>query len=94
MTSRRRFLSSVAAAAAFLIGFTSLPAPAQPGPTQAELNAAASNAADWLLTNHDYGGQRFVDRREHLGDADAIIALGHGACHLPTGAPLTARLAE
>jgi alcohol dehydrogenase (cytochrome c) len=37
---------------------------AQPGPTQAELNAAAANATDWLVTNHDYGGQRFVDTGE------------------------------
>src|SRR5262245_63127110 len=34
------------------------------GQTQAELNAAASNAADWLLPNHDYGGQRFVTATE------------------------------
>src|SRR2546422_11175221 len=46
---------------AFLIGLVTVPAHAQQGPTQAELNAAASNAVDWLLTNHDYGGQRFVD---------------------------------
>lgn len=39
-------------------------ADAQKGPTQAELNAAHSNHADWLLTNHDYGGQRFVDLRQ------------------------------
>jgi PQQ-dependent dehydrogenase (methanol/ethanol family) len=38
--------------------------PAPPGPTQAELTAAASNAADWLLTNHDYSGQRFVAATE------------------------------
>jgi alcohol dehydrogenase (cytochrome c) len=37
------------------------PAHAQPGPSQAELNAAAGNATDWLHPNHDYGGQRFVD---------------------------------
>jgi PQQ-dependent dehydrogenase (methanol/ethanol family) len=36
-------------------------AQAQLGPSQAELNAAASNAADWLHANHDYGGQRFVE---------------------------------
>jgi PQQ-dependent dehydrogenase (methanol/ethanol family) len=30
-------------------------------PTQEELNAAQTNTTDWLLSNHDYGGQRFVD---------------------------------
>jgi alcohol dehydrogenase (cytochrome c) len=50
-------------AAALLVGFVALPAHAQPGPTQAELDAGASNAGDWLHTNHDYGGQRFVDAR-------------------------------
>jgi PQQ-dependent dehydrogenase (methanol/ethanol family) len=32
-------------------------------PTQAELNAAQS-ATDWLLPNHDYAGQRFVDIKQ------------------------------
>ena len=50
--------------ALLLIALVVSPARAQPGPTQAELNAAAANAADWLLTNHDYGGQRFVDATE------------------------------
>ena len=35
--------------------------PAQQGPSQAELNDAANDADNWLHTNHDYGGQRFVD---------------------------------
>jgi hypothetical protein len=35
----------------------SAPVTAQPkGPTQAELSAAAANAADWLHPNHDYSG--------------------------------------
>ncbi|HEV2667298.1 MAG TPA: PQQ-binding-like beta-propeller repeat protein, partial [Blastocatellia bacterium] len=46
---------------AILVFLLVLPAQAEQGPTQAELNAAATNAADWLHTNHDYGGQRFVD---------------------------------
>jgi glucose dehydrogenase len=50
--------------ALLLIALVVSPARAQPGPTQAELNAAAANAADWLLTTHDYGGQRFVDATE------------------------------
>lgn len=33
---------------------------AQPGPSQAELSAAADNTADWLHATHDYAGQRFV----------------------------------
>ena len=33
-------------------------------PTQAELNAAATNANDWLMSNHDYSGQRFVDLKQ------------------------------
>jgi alcohol dehydrogenase (cytochrome c) len=59
---------SILLAVAFLIGLVTLPAHAQQGPTQAELNAAASNAVDWLLTNHDYGGQRFVDAKEITRD--------------------------
>src|SRR5262245_1767998 len=53
---------------ALLNGVVTLPAQAQQGPTQTELNAAASNAVDWLLTNHDYGGQRFVDATEITRD--------------------------
>src|SRR3989442_9461841 len=53
---------------AFLIGLVTVPAHAQQGPTQAELSAAASNAVDWLLTNHDYGGQPFVDAAESTPD--------------------------
>ncbi len=37
------------------------PSLAQQGPTQAELNAAHENTTDWLHSNHDYRGQRFVD---------------------------------
>jgi alcohol dehydrogenase (cytochrome c) len=33
-------------------------------PTQAELNAASANSSDWLLPNHDYAGQRFVDLKQ------------------------------
>ncbi|HTJ64063.1 MAG TPA: PQQ-binding-like beta-propeller repeat protein [Alphaproteobacteria bacterium] len=31
------------------------------GPTQAELSAVTPKTTDWLFTNHDYQGQRFVD---------------------------------
>lgn len=33
-------------------------------PSQQELNTAHSNSTDWLLTNHDYTGQRFVDLKQ------------------------------
>jgi alcohol dehydrogenase (cytochrome c) len=33
------------------------------GPTQAELNAAGTST-EWLLPNHDYAGQRFVDLKQ------------------------------
>jgi alcohol dehydrogenase (cytochrome c) len=33
-------------------------------PSQEELNAAQTNTADWLLSNHDYSGQRFVDLKQ------------------------------
>ena len=34
---------------------------AQPGPTQAELNAASTNTTDWLMVRRDYNAQRYVD---------------------------------
>lgn len=33
-------------------------------PSQEELNAAQTNTADWLVSNHDYSGQRFVDVKQ------------------------------
>ncbi len=33
-------------------------------PSQEELNAANSNSNDWLMSNHDYSGQRFVDLKQ------------------------------
>jgi len=33
-------------------------------PTQKELNAAHAASTDWLMSNHDYGGQRFVDLKQ------------------------------
>src|SRR5262245_38654490 len=59
-----RGTSMIVFAAMVLIALVALPAEAQQGPTQMELNAAASNAVDWLHTNHDYGGQRFVDAKD------------------------------
>src|SRR5262245_28676085 len=34
------------------------------GPSQQELNSAQSNASDWLMSNHDYTGQRYVDLKQ------------------------------
>ncbi|MFY9611184.1 MAG: PQQ-binding-like beta-propeller repeat protein [Blastocatellia bacterium] len=45
--------------------FTQVPGGASSGrPTQTELNAAQTNTTDWLLSNHDYSGQRFVDLKQ------------------------------
>ena len=33
-------------------------------PSQTELNSAAMNSTDWLVSNHDYGGRRFVDLKQ------------------------------
>jgi alcohol dehydrogenase (cytochrome c) len=40
---------------------------ADSGPTQAELNAA-DQSTEWLLPNHDYAGQRFVDLKQITHD--------------------------
>jgi alcohol dehydrogenase (cytochrome c) len=34
------------------------------GPTQAELTKADGKTTDWLFSNHDYSGQRFVDLKQ------------------------------
>jgi alcohol dehydrogenase (cytochrome c) len=49
------------------VGLTHHQAIADFRPTQAELNAAADRV-DWLLPNHDYGGQRFVDLKQVTRD--------------------------
>ncbi len=38
--------------------------PSSKWPSQKELNAAPSNTTDWLMSNHDYSGQRFVDLKQ------------------------------
>lgn len=38
--------------------------PSSKGPSQQELNAAQSNTTDWLMSNHDYTGQRYVDLKQ------------------------------
>jgi len=69
---------------------------AQRGPTQAELNQAGSNTADWLLSNHDYRGQRFVDlnliRRENVASLVRTLHAGRRVSGGPTmaGRPIYA----
>lgn len=38
--------------------------PSSKGPSQQELNAAHSNTSDWIMSNHDYTGQRYVDLKQ------------------------------
>lgn len=45
---------------------------ADSGPTQTELNAA-SESVEWLLPNHDYAGQRFVDLKQIKRDNAAQL---------------------
>ncbi len=59
LTQARRVACLVMVVSVLLVGHTGLSA--DQGPTQAELNTAQANTSDWLLTNHDYGGQRYVD---------------------------------
>jgi alcohol dehydrogenase (cytochrome c) len=53
------------------------------GPTQAELDAAESNARDWLYHNHDYAGTRYVGADGI--DRDNVHSLG-AACVFQMGA--------
>jgi glucose dehydrogenase len=82
--SRRPTLLTVV----LLVSLAIQPAHAQQGPTQAELDAAASNAADWLLPNHDYGGQRFVDATEITRDNASRL---RPACVFETHEPARSR---
>ena len=45
---------------------TDSPAPriANGKPSQADLNSAQSSTTDWLMSNHDYAGQRFADLKQ------------------------------
>lgn len=38
--------------------------PSAAGPSQHELNNAQSNTSDWLISNRDYAGRRFVDLKQ------------------------------
>ena len=53
----------LSAAALLLAGLAQHNAYPENGPTQAELNAAGEST-EWLLPNHDYAGQRFVDLKQ------------------------------
>ena len=47
--------------------------PSSTRPSQNELNSAQTNAADWLTTNHDYSGQRYVDLKQINRDNAASL---------------------
>jgi len=55
--------SILSAAVLLAAGLAHYGAYADSGPTQAELNAAGEST-EWLLPNHDYAGQRFVDLKQ------------------------------
>jgi alcohol dehydrogenase (cytochrome c) len=38
--------------------------PSSGSPSQQELNQAQTNSTDWLLTNHNYSGQRYIDLKQ------------------------------
>ena len=63
--------SILSAAILVATGLGQYSAYAADGPTQAELNAAGEST-EWLLPNHDYAGQRFVDLKQitHQNAAD------------------------
>jgi alcohol dehydrogenase (cytochrome c) len=53
-------IATACLAVLFSVGVWFGPGHAETGPSQDELNAAHART-DWLLPNHDYAGQRFVD---------------------------------
>ena len=55
---------SEAGASSSTNGAKAAPDPPLKGPSQQELNAAQSNTTDWLMSNHDYTGQRYVDLKQ------------------------------
>jgi hypothetical protein len=81
----------VRSAAALLASLLTLPAYAQPGPTQAELSAAASNAVDWLHPNHDYEGRRFADAAEIDRSAGTSSSSTRATDRCSSDSPLAAR---
>jgi hypothetical protein len=60
-------IATACLAVLFSIGAWCGPGHAEIGPSQDELNAADART-DWLLPNHDYAGQRFVDLQQITRD--------------------------
>ncbi len=73
---------SVVTVVCLLLGLFASGSTAGQGPTQAELNAAGSNSGDWLLTGHDYGGQRFANinqiTRDNIGSLQTVCTFEPG----------------
>src|SRR5262245_7537990 len=65
-------ISTACVAALFSVGTWFGSGHAETGPTQDELNAAHART-DWLLPNHDYAGQRFVDLKQITRDNAAQL---------------------
>jgi len=64
---------SIVLSALFAVSFLFQPqAGAASGPTQAELDAAGEST-EWLLPNHDYAGQRYVDLKQITRDNAAQL---------------------
>ena len=79
---RRTLHRPVTVAIGTLLGLLGPIAAFAQGPTQAELDVAGSNTSDWLLTGHDYGGQRFVDldqiTRDNVGSLRTVCTFEPG----------------
>jgi alcohol dehydrogenase (cytochrome c) len=57
-------LQAMLVAVLLLTGVTlAFPSSSESGPTQTELTAGSAST-DWLLPNHDYAGQRFIDLKQ------------------------------
>jgi len=65
-------ISSACVAVLFSVGTWFGSGSAETGPTQDELNSAHART-DWLLPNHDYAGQRFVDLKQITRDNAAQL---------------------
>jgi alcohol dehydrogenase (cytochrome c) len=67
---------------AFCVAFCASAFAQMSGPSQQDLNGAAGNSSDWLLSNHDYNGQRFV-RLDEINRSN-VKDLGP-VCHVELG---------
>src|SRR5262249_30268511 len=72
LTGGRMKISSACVAVLFSVGTWCGSGFAEIGPTQDELNSAHART-DWLLPNHDYAGQRFVDLKQITRDNAAQL---------------------